>query len=69
MQFQYNPEWFEDSDDEGDDWDLSKYRKENSDDDDDDERSVDEAAEGVRGMSVNGDEPPEGVASVNGSDG
>ncbi|KAF7964679.1 hypothetical protein HWV62_4199 [Athelia sp. TMB] len=27
--FQYNPQWFEDSDDEGsEDWDLEQYRKE-----------------------------------------
>ena len=69
MQFQYNPEWFEDSEDEGDDWDLSKYRRDNDDDGSDDERSVDEAADGVNGMSINGDEPPEGATSVDGSDG
>jgi len=29
LQFQFNPEWFEDEDDDGtDDWDLNKYRKE-----------------------------------------
>jgi hypothetical protein len=30
LQFQYNPEWFEDEDDgeESDDWDLIKYRQE-----------------------------------------
>ena len=27
--FQYNPQWFEDSDEEGsEDWDLEQYRKE-----------------------------------------
>ncbi|KAK7466120.1 Translation machinery-associated protein 46 [Stygiomarasmius scandens] len=32
--FQYNPEWFEDSDDDGEeDWDLAKYRKEKEDED------------------------------------
>jgi hypothetical protein len=35
--FQYNPEWFQDSDEEGeeegDDWDLSKYRRQKEDDD------------------------------------
>lgn len=34
--FQYNPEWFEDSDEEGgegDDWDLSKYRRQKEDED------------------------------------
>jgi hypothetical protein len=34
--FQYNPEWFQDSDEEdgeGDDWDLSKYRRQKEDED------------------------------------
>jgi hypothetical protein len=34
--FQYNPEWFQDSDDsdgEGEDWDLSKYRRQKEDED------------------------------------
>ncbi|ESK82551.1 translation machinery-associated protein 46 [Moniliophthora roreri MCA 2997] len=32
--FQYNPEWFEDSDDDGeDDWDLAKYRREKEEED------------------------------------
>lgn len=34
--FQYNPEWFHDSDDsdgEGEDWDLSKYRRQKEDED------------------------------------
>ena len=34
--FQYNPEWFQDSDEEGgeaDDWDLSKYRHQKEDED------------------------------------
>jgi hypothetical protein len=26
--FQYNPEWFEDSDEEEEEWDLDKYRRE-----------------------------------------
>ncbi|KAI0052313.1 hypothetical protein FA95DRAFT_1483671 [Auriscalpium vulgare] len=29
--FQYNPEWFEDSDDGEDEWDLAKYRRESED--------------------------------------
>lgn len=31
--FQYNPEWFEDSDEGEDDWDLEKYRKQKEDED------------------------------------
>lgn len=31
--FQYNPEWFQDSDEEDDDWDLSKYRHQKEDED------------------------------------
>ncbi|KAF5334857.1 hypothetical protein D9758_014293 [Tetrapyrgos nigripes] len=31
--FQYNPEWFEDSDGEGEDWDLDKYRREKEEED------------------------------------
>jgi hypothetical protein len=34
--FQYNPEWFHDSDDsdeEGEDWDLAKYRRQKEDED------------------------------------
>ncbi|THU89696.1 hypothetical protein K435DRAFT_728875 [Dendrothele bispora CBS 962.96] len=32
--FQYNPEWFEDSDDDGgEDWDLTQYRKEKEEED------------------------------------
>jgi hypothetical protein len=35
--FQYNPEWFQDSDEEDgegeDDWDLSKYRRQKEDED------------------------------------
>jgi hypothetical protein len=34
--FQYNPEWFQDSDEEdgeGEDWDLSKYRRQKEDED------------------------------------
>ncbi|KAI0267838.1 hypothetical protein BC834DRAFT_60841 [Gloeopeniophorella convolvens] len=31
--FQYNPEWFQDSDEEEEDWDLSKYRREKEDED------------------------------------
>jgi hypothetical protein len=35
LQFQYNPEWFEDEDDGdgADDWDLSKYRREKEEED------------------------------------
>lgn len=35
VQFQYNPEWFEDEDegDASDDWDLEKYRREKEDED------------------------------------
>jgi hypothetical protein len=35
MQFTFNPEWFEDSDEEeeGDDWDLEKYRRQKEEDD------------------------------------
>ena len=35
MQFQYNPEWFEDEEDAdaSEDWDLGKYRKEKEDED------------------------------------
>jgi hypothetical protein len=35
MQFQYNPEWFEDGDDgdDSDDWDLNKYRREKEEED------------------------------------
>ncbi|KAI0283503.1 hypothetical protein BC826DRAFT_1110163 [Russula brevipes] len=29
----YNPEWFQDSDEEDDDWDLSKYRRQKEDED------------------------------------
>ncbi|RXW19607.1 hypothetical protein EST38_g6244 [Candolleomyces aberdarensis] len=32
-QFQYNPEWFEDSDEEEEDWDLAKYRREQEEED------------------------------------
>ena len=31
--FQYNPEWFQDSEEEEDDWDLSKYRRQKEDED------------------------------------
>jgi len=31
--FTYNPEWFEDSDEEEEDWDLARYRKEKEDED------------------------------------
>ncbi|OCH88569.1 hypothetical protein OBBRIDRAFT_795108 [Obba rivulosa] len=31
--FTYNPEWFEDSDEEEEDWDLAQYRKQKEDDD------------------------------------
>jgi hypothetical protein len=31
--FQYNPEWFQDADDEEEDWDLSKYRRQKEDED------------------------------------
>lgn len=33
--FQYNPEWFQDSDEEGEgeEWDLSKYRRQKEDED------------------------------------
>lgn len=34
LQFQYNPEWFEDEDDDGtDDWDLNRYRREKEEED------------------------------------
>jgi hypothetical protein len=35
IQFQYNPEWFEDEDegDGADDWDLSKYRRQQEEED------------------------------------
>lgn len=29
--FQYNPEWFQDSDEEEEDWDLMKYRRQKED--------------------------------------
>ena len=32
-QFTYNPEWFDDSDEEEDEWDLATYRKEKEDED------------------------------------
>ena len=34
LQFQYNPEWFQDEDDGdvSDDWDLAKYRREQEED-------------------------------------
>jgi hypothetical protein len=31
LQFQYNPEWFQDEED-GDDWDLTQYRREQEED-------------------------------------
>jgi len=31
--FQYNPEWFQDADDDEEDWDLSKYRHQKEDED------------------------------------
>jgi hypothetical protein len=31
--FQYNPEWFQDVDDDEEDWDLSKYRRQKEDED------------------------------------
>ncbi len=31
--FQYNPEWFQDSDEEDDDWDLTKYRRQKEEED------------------------------------
>lgn len=31
--FQYNPEWFQDEDEEDEEWDLSKYRRQQEDDD------------------------------------
>jgi DRG Family Regulatory Proteins, Tma46 len=31
--FQYNPEWFQDLDEEEEDWDLSKYRRQKEDED------------------------------------
>lgn len=33
LQFMYNPEWFEDSDEEEEEWDLEKYRKEKEEED------------------------------------
>jgi hypothetical protein len=33
LQFQYNPEWFEDDEEDDDDWDISQYRKEKEDED------------------------------------
>ena len=32
-QFTYNPEWFDDTDEEEEDWDLEKYRKEKEEED------------------------------------
>jgi len=32
-QFTFNPEWFEDSEEEEGDWDLDKYRKQKEEDD------------------------------------
>ncbi len=29
--FQYNPEWFQDSDEEEEEWDLTKYRRQRED--------------------------------------
>ena len=31
--FQYNPEWFQDSDEEDEEWDLTKYRRQKEDED------------------------------------
>jgi len=31
--FQYNPEWFQDSDSENEEWDLTKYRRQKEDED------------------------------------
>ncbi|KAI0312102.1 hypothetical protein OF83DRAFT_1067783 [Amylostereum chailletii] len=44
--FQYNPEWFEDSDEEEEDWDLAKYRREQEDEDQAEEE------ERIRGLSL-----------------
>ncbi|TFY66361.1 hypothetical protein EVG20_g4729 [Dentipellis fragilis] len=45
--FQYNPEWFEDSDEEDEeDWDLAKYRREQED------RDVAEEEERIRNLSL-----------------
>ena len=33
VQFTYNPEWFEDSDEEEEDWDLAKYRRQQEEED------------------------------------
>jgi len=62
--FQYNPEWFDDSDDEeGEDWDLAKYRRQKEDEDlADEERRIAE-------LALEDGAPPEGAGSDGTSDG
>lgn len=33
VQFTYNPEWFQDEDDEEEEWDLAQYRQQQEDED------------------------------------
>jgi DRG Family Regulatory Proteins, Tma46 len=49
--FQYNPEWFQDLDEEEDDWDLSKYRRQKEDED------LAAEAERIRLLSIHGGDP------------
>ncbi|KAI0248898.1 hypothetical protein BJV78DRAFT_1232349 [Lactifluus subvellereus] len=49
--FQYNPEWFQDSDEEEEDWDLSKYRRQKEDED----RAAE--IERIRLLSIHGGDP------------
>ncbi|KAA1477150.1 hypothetical protein DENSPDRAFT_844325 [Dentipellis sp. KUC8613] len=50
--FQYNPEWFEDSDEEDEeDWDLAKYRREQED------RDLAAEEERIRNLSLQSGEP------------
>jgi DRG Family Regulatory Proteins, Tma46 len=49
--FQYNPEWFQDSDEEEEDWDLSKYRRQKEDED------LAAENERIRLLSIHGGDP------------
>ena len=59
IQFQYNPEWFEDEDEGEDDWDLAKYRKEQEDErlaaEDERIRQLSLQDDGYRETSTQGD--------------
>ncbi|TCD64016.1 hypothetical protein EIP91_004684 [Steccherinum ochraceum] len=57
--FTYNPEWFEDEDEEEDEWDLAKYRKQQEEDD------LVAEEERLQQLALDeGDEPPS--TSING---